>query len=266
MVRKRYEHHRGLFQLGLDDFARGELGNTFALLGNSTPVALWVIWHVYSDDKVLADIRSEVSRLVERSEDEDGAAISSVDLGMVKTACPILLSTFIKTLRYRAVNPGPRQLLEDVVIQGYLLNKGNMLMVPAPVQHTSTTSWGENTLEFDHLRFTCKNRPNRVAFRAFGGGHVLCPGRHFATTEIMALAALLMLQFDMVPAENGGRWVEPSCDNTPAQSGFPIPDVDFPVDLVPRDTERKWCVAFLGSDKAVGVVAEDLPAGAWLRY
>jgi len=102
LVRKRYEHHRGLFQLWLDDFARGELGNTFALLGNSTAVALWVIWHIYSDDQVLSDIRSEVSRLVEESEDEN-----SIDLGMVKTACPILLSTFMETLRYRAVNPGP---------------------------------------------------------------------------------------------------------------------------------------------------------------
>ncbi|KAM7187067.1 cholesterol 7-alpha-monooxygenase [Naviculisporaceae sp. PSN 640] len=262
LVSKRYEHHVGLFQLGLDDFARGELGNSFAVLGNSTPCALWVLWHIYSDTKVLAAVRDEVSALVQESEEEGGVFVSSIDLGKVRSACPILLSTFMETLRYRTLNPGPRQILEDVEIGGYLLKKGNMLMIPGPVQHTDKEAWGDDANVFDHLRFTSMRpkRPNRVAFRAFGGGHVLCPGRHFATTEIMSLAALLVLQFDMVPAENGGKWVEPSCNGTPVQAGFPIPDVDFPVMLHPRDPERKWLVTFSGSEKAVGVVAEDLPA------
>jgi cytochrome P450 len=267
LVRKRYEHHRELFQLSLDDFARGELGNTFAVLGNSTPCALWVLWHIYSDKQVLGDVHREVSGLVEEGE-EDGVAISSVDLASIKTSCPILLSTFQETLRYRAVNAGPRQLLEDVLLDGrILLKKGNMLMIPAPVQHTDVTAWGDDANAFDYLRFARtpnggRKRPNRVAFRAFGGGHVLCPGRHFATTEIMALAALLVLQFDIVPVGTGGRWVEPPCENSPVQASFPIPDEDFPVELRPRDPARKWRVTFSGSDKAIGVVAEDLPAGS----
>lgn len=262
LVSKRYEHHIGLFQLGLEDFARGELGNSFAVLGNSTPCAFWVLWHIYSDENVLADVRNEISALVEEG-DEDGTLVSTVDLGKVRSACPILLSTFMETNRYRTINPGPRQILEDVEVGGYLLKKGNMLMIPGPVQHTNREAWGNDAHLFDHLRFTNerKMRPNRVAFRAFGGGHVLCPGRHFATTEIMALAALLVLQFDMVPAENGGKWIEPTCHNTPVQAGFPIPDIDFPVVLHPRNTQKRWRVTFSGSEKAVGVVAEDLPAG-----
>lgn len=124
LVRKRYEHHRGQFGMSLEDFARGELGNTFAVLGNSTPCALWVLYHIYSDDKVLADVRREVSALV-RDEEKDGVTTSSVDLASIRTSCPILLSTFQETLRYRAVNPGPRVLLEDVVLDGgILLKKG----------------------------------------------------------------------------------------------------------------------------------------------
>src|SRR3569833_51115 len=262
LVQKRYEHHRELFQFTLDDFARGELGNAFAVLGNSTPCALWMLWHAYSDERVLADVRREVLALVTESE-VDGVTVSSVDLASIKTSCPILLSAFQETLRYRAVNTGPRQLLEDVMLDGrFLLKKGSMLMIPAAVQHTEAAAWGDDVAKFDHMRFARKpgdgkTRPTRVAFRAFGGGHVLCPGMHLATTEIMALTALLELQFDIVPVGTGGKWVEPPCENSPSQSAFPVPVEDIPVELRPRDPSMKLTVTFSGSDKTIEIVVED---------
>ena len=36
-----------------------------------------------------------------------------------------------------------------------------------------------------------------AAFRAFGGGTVICPGRHFAQSELMTLAAVLALGFEI---------------------------------------------------------------------
>ncbi|KAL2016802.1 hypothetical protein VTK56DRAFT_2971 [Thermocarpiscus australiensis] len=265
LVRKRVEHHGELFGLGVDDMGRGELGNSFAVLGNTTPCALWVLYHIFSDDKVLADIRREVSALVKEESADGATTVSSIDLAGIKDSCPILLSTFQETLRYRAVNPGPRVLLEDVLLDDgrILLKKGSMLMIPAPVQHTDEAAWGADARRFDHLRFVRKGerRPNRVAFRAFGGGHVLCPGRHFASTEIMSLAALLVLQFDVVPVAGGGRWVEPTWNNSPVQAGFPVIDEDIRVELRPRDPGRKWRVTYSGSDKAMDIVSEDIAAG-----
>ncbi|KAL1860380.1 hypothetical protein Daus18300_009293 [Diaporthe australafricana] len=237
LVRKRYEHHVEQFGLGLEDFARGELGNTFAVLGNSTPCALWVLYHIFSDNQVLADVRREVSALVV----EDGTS-SSIDLASIKVSCPVLLSTFQETMRYRATNSGPRVVLED---------------------HTDTLAWGNDADKFDHMRFAQtpgpgQKRPNRVAFRAFGGGHVLCPGRHFASTEIMALAAFLVLQFDVVPV--AGQWIEPTCKNSPVQGSFPIPDEDINVELRARDPSRKWSVTYSGSDEAMAIVSEDIVA------
>ncbi|KAL2186140.1 cytochrome P450 [Thermothelomyces heterothallicus CBS 203.75] len=286
LVRRRVEHHGDLFGLSLDDIGRGELGNTFAVLGNTTPCALWVLYQIVSDDRVLADVRAELEALVEEEveEEEEGAEdgptpVSSIDLAQIKESCPVLLSTFQETLRFRAVNPGPRVLLEDVSLDGgrTLLKKGAMLMIPAPVQHTDTDAWGDDARQFDHRRFAPpsagddgggssaqgndkkRKKPNRVAFRAFGGGHVLCPGRHFASTEILSLAALLVLQFDVVPV--AGRWVEPTWENSPAQAGFPVIDQDIPVELRPRNPRRKWRVVYSGSDKAMNIVAEDISAG-----
>lgn len=136
-----------------------------------------------------------------------------------------------------------------------------MLMIPTPVQHTDTAAWGADAGVFDHMRFAReagRKRPNRVGFRAFGGGHVLCPGRHFASTEIMALAALVVLLFDVVPV--GGEWVEPTWDNSPMQSGFPVIDEDIQVELRPRDPWMRWNVSFSGSDHAMGIVMEDISA------
>ncbi|KAI1084146.1 cytochrome P450 [Whalleya microplaca] len=207
LVRKRYDHHMG-FGLTLDDISRGELENIFAVLENSTPCALWVIYHIFSDDQVLADVRREISALVHEDDDGEGV-VSAVDLARIRETCPVLLSTFQEVLRYRAVNPGPRVLLEDVHVDG-VLKKGSMPMIPALMQHSDVSAWGQDAREFNYMRFAPtpgRRKPNRVAFRAFGSGHVLCPGRHFASTEIMALAALLALKFDVLPV--AGKWIEP---------------------------------------------------------
>ncbi|PVI00792.1 cytochrome P450 [Periconia macrospinosa] len=261
LVRMRQEHHQGQFGLSDDDFARGELGNTFAVLSNTTPCALWLIYQIFSDERVLADVRLELSTLIHEERDKNNQIVHSVDLGAIRTSCPILLSTFQETMRFRAVNPGPRVLLEDVQLGScFLLKKGSMLMIPATVQHSDIGAWGDDVAEFDYMRFarkstTGRKKPNRVAFRAFGGGHILCPGRHFASTEIMVFAALLVLQFDVVPVE--GRWIEPRCDNSPAQAGFPIPDKDIEIELHPRDKITNWNFTFSGSDKSMDIVSED---------
>jgi len=259
LVRKRVEHHRDLFGLDMDDIARGELGNTFAVLGNTTPCALWVLYHIFSDDRVLAGIRAELSALAQPSPD----STSTIDLARVRDACPTLLSTFQETLRFRAVNPGPRVLLDDVLLNDgrTLLKKGALLMIPAPVQHTDTAAWGADARHFNHLRFMPRkiNSHNRVAFRAFGGGRVLCPGRHFASMEILALAALLALQFDVVPVK--GRWEEPTWEKSPVQAGFPVIDEDIQVELRPREPGRRWRAVYSGSERAMDVVVEDIEVG-----
>jgi hypothetical protein len=74
----------------------------------------------------------------------------------------------------------------------------------------------------------------------------------------MAFAALLVLQYDVVPVQ--GRWIEPVCDNSPAQAGFPIPDEDIEVELRPRNVEERWNFTFSGSAKVMDIVSEDCPA------
>ncbi|OTA89287.1 hypothetical protein M434DRAFT_34458 [Hypoxylon sp. CO27-5] len=73
---------------------------------------------------------------------------------------------------------------------------------------------------------------NAIMFRGFRGGASLCPGRHFATSEILLLATLL-LRFDIKPA---GRkpWVLPSTAKSSKTEAMEQPDDDVSIELVPR--------------------------------
>ncbi|KAI0184116.1 cytochrome P450 [Xylaria flabelliformis] len=261
LVQLRHDIHRYEYNFPVEDVARAEIGNTFAVLGNTTPTAWWFLYHIFSDPKVLSDVRSELEACVRVLPDTDFHS-HSIDLACIRQSCPILLSTFQEMLRFRAINAGPRLVMEDVMLEGYLLKKGNIVMIPASVHQTDRPTWGDDATIFDHMRFVrglSKKGQSRVAFRAFGGGHVLCPGRHFATTEIMALGALLVLQFDISPVS--GQWIEPRCDGTSIASGFPVPDYDIPVDVRRRHPDRKWHVTLSGSNETMGIVSEDLQNG-----
>ncbi|KAI3325316.1 cytochrome P450 [Xylariaceae sp. AK1471] len=188
LVRKRYKHHLDRFGLSVEDIARGELRNTFAVLSNLTPCAFGVLYRVYSDDQVLANVCQELSILARESYGPGSEISNSVKLAGMRTYCPMLLNAFQETLRYLAVNPRPRVLIDNVLLDGHILiKKGSMFIIPALVRHSSVPVWGNDPGESNH-RFAPKaasgrKKPNRVAFRAFGGGHVLCPGRHFATFD-----------------------------------------------------------------------------------
>ncbi|KAK7997520.1 aminotransferase class I and II domain-containing protein [Apiospora arundinis] len=119
----------------------------------------------------------------------------------------------------------PMILHDDSDGQGVAINAHRFLHF----QHTDHDVWGDYVDAFNHRRFLREpsgggrsQSVNPFAFRAFGGGTTLCPGRHFATTEMMVLTALLALRFDVHPTN--GKWAAPTTHNTPAASAMLVPD------------------------------------------
>ncbi|KAI1262207.1 cytochrome P450 [Xylariaceae sp. FL1019] len=89
--------------------------------------------------------------------------------------------------------------------------KGATVMTVAPAQHTDPSLWSPTAGNFDHRRFLRglrRKRINPAAFRPFGGGTVLCPGRHFVSTEVLSFVALLLLQLDIRPITKGAEWFD----------------------------------------------------------
>lgn len=237
--------------------AATEIGQMVASLTNSLASAFWMVYHVFSDAVVLSECRAEVERLVQVHDNY----VHTVDLANLKSLCPILLSTWQETLRYVHIGIAARVVMEDVVFDNkYLLKKGATVMTVTPVQHTDTSVWGPTANSFNHRRFLREDgtkRTNPIAFRSFGGGAVLCPGRHFVSTEVMSFAALLLLRFDLKPVSKNGprKWLEPR-KNLPMTSSMPTPKDELLVEIISRD-EREWRVNFSASSRGVNIVAED---------
>lgn len=266
LVQCRYQHSAG-FGCSIEDTARAEVGGLFAVLGSTGPTCFWAIYHLFSDPVVLAECRAEVTALVE---EQDG--YSTIDVTSVKTKCPVLLSTLQEVLRFRHIGVSARVVLEDSqLLDGkYYLKKGSTLMIPTPVYHSDPTAWGSDVSTFDHRRFVPDDVSTkksggpgtsvpRTSYRPFGGGHVLCPGRHFATTEILAFATLVMLRFDIAPGADGrGQWGKgPTIEKSPMVAALPVPDDPVQVEIRPRESSRKWRVELLGSDQPIGIAVED---------
>lgn len=261
LVQARYKHSME-HHIPLNDIARSEVTNGIALLANTVPMTFWMLYHIYSDPEVLADCRNELLGIVSVSRGNKGKSTHTIDMSKVKTSCPMFLSTFKEVLRIYSTSVSARLVMEDHLLDNqYLLKKGSTVMMPSPVQHYSSVVWGPDNDTFDHRRFARSGkRPSAAGFRAFGGGTTLCPGRHFASTEIMAFVAVMIMQFDVKPTT--GHWVRPSKNKVEFWESTASPDHDFEVEIRPREREameQEWAFTLSDLDQPIALSAEDLP-------
>lgn len=240
--------------LPIEDCARSSVGGTIALLVNTVPSVFWALSHIHAHPGLLGEIRVEIDACTRT----DGST-KTIDMASLKEKCPLLLSAYQEVLRYRAMGASVREVMEDTQLGGYLLKKGAMLQMPSRVIHTDQSLWGDT--EFNPRRFLDsekKSRPRDVCFRAFGGGKTLCPGRHFATNETLAVVALWIARFDMRPAQ--GDWKMPTTAKTNVAAAIMGPDDDVQVEIATRDGmgDVRWAVKLEASDKTFAIVTEDL--------
>ncbi|RYP07016.1 hypothetical protein DL765_009285 [Monosporascus sp. GIB2] len=254
-VKDRYEFfiQRGLEQ---PDIARVELTTAVALFANTVPATFWLVYHILSEAAVFSDCYKELSGAVR---ERDGHC--TVDIDYIRSSCPVFVSTFQEVMRFHGIGMTIRVVTEDSTLSGkFLLKKGGLVLIPAETQHSLRSAWGENVGEFDHRRFIQKpgsktRRHDPVAFRAFGGGLRLCPGRHLAFTETLALASFIILRFDVRPMS--GHWTAPTTAKSSPGVSIAQPDYDIDIEIRPRD-RRKWIVVSSGAAKAMMVSAEDI--------
>ena len=132
-----------------------------------------------------------------------GEVTRSIDISNAKIHCPLLASTYQEVLRKCSIGTSIREVNQDTILNNqWLLKKDALIQMPTSVIHRDPSVWGTDVDEFNPRRFM-KNepqktengkKPNPAAFRAFGGGTTLCPGRHFATTETFAVVTMLVMR------------------------------------------------------------------------
>ncbi|KAH7303534.1 putative cytochrome P450 [Stachybotrys elegans] len=244
-----------------EDIARSSVGGTIALLVNTVPGVFWTMLHIFSYTGLLQQVRAEIDACTRTSDPvSDGDNVTNtIDVATLKENCPLLLSTYHEVLRYRTIGSSVREVREDTELGPFLLKKGAMLQMPARVIHTDASCWG-NT-DFNPSRFLPeekKSRPGDICFRAFGGGKTLCPGRHFATNEILAVVALFIARFDV--KEPTGGWKMPTTTKTNVAAAAMGPDNDVDIEFMTREGFKgiSWAVKLEASDKIFSIVSEDL--------
>ncbi|XDG01572.1 hypothetical protein ABKA04_001187 [Annulohypoxylon sp. FPYF3050] len=246
--------------VSLEDIACYEVGGSIAVLVNTAPAAFWTLLLLHSYPGVLNDIRKEIDACTETTVD-NGSTVKSIDVTTLKENCPLLLSSYQEVLRYSSMGTSVREVMEDTYLNQWLLKKGAMLQMPSGIVHQNPSLWGTDVKDFNPRRFLPeekRNRPRDACFRAFGGGKTLCPGRHFATNEILAVVAIFIARLDMNPV--GGDWKLPSTANTNVAAVVMEPDYDIEVEVKARRgfEEVQWVINLNKSEKIFAMVTEDI--------
>ena len=182
-----------------------------------------------------------------------------IDLAALWNKCPLLKGAFFETMRLEAASMSYKMLLDDFVVredeldarllgkkepQSWLLKKGELVCVPHGV-HQGDEKYFHDPERFDPRRFwakvshTEKEENSHVngavggeadakveykTMKVWGGGKNMCKGKTFAEREVVLFAAAVIMQWDMVPVENDGRWVHPGRKMT-SGAGNPKKDV-----------------------------------------
>ncbi len=200
------------WEMSTEMIARSALSFLFAGIVNTTTTSFWILLRLFADPELLSSVRGEINAALVASEELNGHGTLSIAL--VRDKCPTLSALFRESLRIGSENFSVRLVKEDtMLVDRYFLRKGAIVQISGGVIHSDKSIWGDDVDQFNPSRFLAAEARSGgfhpAAFRGFGGGKTLCPGRHFAINEILLFAAMVVLGFDM-ESPNGGPVSVPS--------------------------------------------------------
>ena len=241
MVKSRYVTAT---KYGISTWNQGrlEVGTLIGILANTIPSTFYMLVNIYSNPSLLRDIRFELET---HSITSTSAASKTLHVLTLRDRSPLLSSTWNELLRLYARGASSRLVLEDTWLDNkYLLKKNMVVQMPTAVMHSDPAVWGPDAHSFDPRRFMKSVDDNNrgkpaaaksgAAYRPFGGGSALCPGRHFVTMEVMTLTAWLVLRYDMEPLGRGGEWVIPEQKQESLATNVFPPGEDIKVKVIER--------------------------------
>jgi cytochrome P450 len=251
-LKERYEMHKN-HGISDSEHARLEMGIGLAFISNASVTMFWVINNIFSRPDLLKELREEIYTHAFESP-------GTISGSKLKEHCHLLNSVYRETMRLKAPMTSARVVLEDTIIADtYSLKKGSVVQISGGILNHDPEVWGPDVSSFNPRRFyyssngtktnadgtmtdSKANTVHPAAFRGFGGGTTLCPGRHFAQIEVTGLAALMVMAFDMHPPKetNNIDWDPPTIDSSPLVVNKPTREVR--VKLVKRKgyEDVKW--------------------------
>lgn len=240
LIKARYEVNRK-FGMSIDDIAHFDLAVSYGLLVNTVPATAWSLLNLYSRPSLLEEIRTSVMSHVRALLNSSGKLTRSVDMAGIAAGCPLLVSLVQETLRVQSTNASTRMVLKDTYLEDkYYLKKRSVLLVPSAELHSKPAIWGPTVGEFDPWRFTKKRKGAppvpASAWRAYGSGASVCPGRFLAANEVMIVLVIMMLKYDLEPVQ--GEWTSPP-SRPHITTSILTPLKDVLVRITPREKDSQ---------------------------
>ena len=208
LVQARYDVNRK-YGVSVEDIEHFDLSLCIGLMVNTVPAVSWVLYYLYSQPSLLLEVRAAMSSYVHISGDSTSGSTHHVNIAEIVAGYPLLASLVQETLRVQSTNASGRVVLKDTLLDDqYFLKQDSLLLIPSAELHSNASIWGPSFRDFDPQRFMQKrNNGARIpasAYRAYGSGASLCPGRFLAANEIMIIAVMMVLKYNLSPVR--GRW------------------------------------------------------------
>jgi cytochrome P450 len=144
-----------------------------------------------------------------------------------------------EALRTGSASVAARVVVKDSEIEGYVVNKGSVVMIPVHLLHFDKDVF-QDPDTIDPMRWAVSDgasaadheqiRKQNANLRSFGGGTGLCSGRFVAEQEIISVVSTVLLLFDL-------EFVTPTekFELNPRSIGIMSPKVDPVVRLRRRE-------------------------------
>ncbi|WEW58599.1 cytochrome P450 [Emydomyces testavorans] len=235
-----------------EDIGKLESSMAIALLGNTVPSTFWVVFDILSRPDLLHKIREEVAQnALQVSPTSDTKTTCIINMNDIRDNCPLLLAALQETLRLRASVASIRLVTKDTKLNDtYLLKANTLVQTPSNVLNRDPQIWGSDAHLYNPARFLethitptvgeKKRDQKRYSFMSFGTSPWTCPGRHLVCAEVLALVAMLIMRFDVVPVS--GTWTSPRINHRSLALSIAPPAEGLMVNIIPRkEAERvEW--------------------------
>ena len=201
LVRERHQMYENL-DLSIRGRAAFDLAFMFGLNSNAIPAAGWTLCHLLQPSN--ADLLKHVQQEVNKARQSDGTINVSVLMGST-----YLNSCFHETMRCYVDVLVTRTLTEDLILDEYLMRKGDIIIAPSYIGHHDSfwnkgdvleDQWfGERFLNHNEKtgEVTFSTAGTNGRFFPFGGGTYVCPGRVFAKQEVFGAVAAFLAAYDV---------------------------------------------------------------------
>lgn len=158
----------------------------------------WTIGALLANPSVLSEFRRNVETFMSHGIEEFRVADFAAE--------PFIQAFWKEVLRLGVTSSAARVVSRDSEIEGYVVRKGSVILVPSRVLHFDPSVF-EDPETFNPSRWLARDdsgqglpekiKRQNTSLRPFGGGTGVCPGRFIAEQEVLLTAAVLVHLFDL---------------------------------------------------------------------